>query len=355
MSLSLKRFAVADIAQQLGGKVVGDDTIEVVRIATLANATAQCISFLTNAKYRPQLAATQASVVLIHPDELAFCQANSKATAIVLDNPYLGYATLAHIMDSTPGQAVGIAASAVVDETATIAATASIGEHTVIAAGVVIEDNVIIGSNCFVGQGTTLGKNTRLWANVSIYHHVKVGHSCLFHSGVVIGADGFGFAPHEGQWHKIPQLGGVTIGDRVEVGANSAIDRGALDDTTIGNGVIIDNLCHVAHNVIIGDNSAMAGGAMVAGSTTIGSGCVLAGKAGIAGHLTITDNVTFNGMAQVLQDVKEPGSYSSGMASMPLKEWRKVNVRIRQLDDMHQKIRKNQKAISELQVLQQNK
>ncbi|MFT5162704.1 MAG: UDP-3-O-[3-hydroxymyristoyl] glucosamine N-acyltransferase [Alteromonadaceae bacterium] len=348
-------FTLGEIAKTIGGKLVGDENCQVTRITTLQKGVLGCISFLTNQKYRSQLADSKASAVLLHPNEVENCQQVSDINIIVMDNPYLGYALLAQMMDTTPSASAGIAASAVVDSTAVVAATASIGEHTVIAAGVVIEDNVIIGSGCFVGQNTLIKADSRLWANVTIYHDIVIGKACLFQAGVVIGSDGFGYAPHAGTWVKIPQLGGVTIGDNVEIGANSCVDRGALDDTLIGDGVIIDNQCHVAHNVSIGDHSALAGGAMVAGSTNIGSGCIIAGRVGIAGHLNITDNVTFTGMCQVLQDIKEPGSQSSGMASMPTKQWRKVNVRIRQLDDMYQKIRKNEKAITRLTLLQQDK
>lgn len=345
-------FLLRDIADKLGAQLLGDGDFEVDCIATLANAKPGNISFLSNKKYRSQLADSQASAVLLHPAEVDNCQANSQMHILVLKNPYLGYAMLAKLMDTTPSATPGIAPTAVVDPTATVAATAAIGAHTVIGAGAVIEDNVIIGSGCFIGEHSVIGRNTRLWSNISIYHQVTVGTDCLFQSGVVIGSDGFGYAPNEGQWIKIPQLGGVTIGDRVEIGANTCIDRGALDDTTIGNGVIIDNQCHIAHNVIIGDNTAMAGGSMIAGSTSIGTDCTIAGKVGIAGHLTITDKVLITSMSQVIKDIPEPGAYSSGMGAMDNRQWRKVNARIRQLDDMHYKIRNNEKAINRLLSIQ---
>lgn len=341
-------LTLADIAVELGGEVHGDSTCRVDRIATLANATEGCISFLGNKKYRNQLATTGASAVLVHANELEECDKNPGLNAIVLDNPYLGYALLAQMMDTTPGQSAGVAASARVSEDAKVAATASIGENTVIEAGVVIEDNVVIGPGCFIGHNSTIGKNTRLWANISIYHGVTIGRDCLFQSGAVIGSDGFGYAPNGKEWVKIPQLGGVIIGDRVEIGANTSIDRGALDDTIIENGVIIDNQCQIAHNVVIGENTAMAGSSGIAGSTTIGANCQIAGMAGIAGHLTICDNVLITAMSLVIKDIKEPGGYSSGMSSIPNREWRKTNARMRQLDDMYQKIRKNEKAIKRL-------
>lgn len=350
----MKTITLADIADKLGGEVHGDSTSRVDRIATLANAGEGCISFLSNKKYRSQLGETKATAVLLHPNELEYCQQNSDVNAIVLDNPYLGYALLAQMMDTTPEQAFGIAQSAVVSQDASIAATASIGANAVIEAGVVIEDNVVIGPGCYIGRSSKIGRNTRLWANISIYHNVVIGSDCLFQAGVVIGSDGFGYAPKGKQWVKIPQLGGVTIGDRVEVGSNTCIDRGALDDTIIGNGVIIDNQCQIAHNVIIGENTAIAGSCAIAGSTTIGANCAIAGKVGIIGHLTICDNVLVTAMSLVTKDINEPGGYSSGMSSIPSRQWRKSNVRIRQLDDMYHKLRKHEKAIKYLSDMQNN-
>ncbi|MCJ8269968.1 MAG: UDP-3-O-(3-hydroxymyristoyl)glucosamine N-acyltransferase, partial [Psychrosphaera sp.] len=322
--------------------------------ATLANAGEGCISFLSNKKYRSQLVDTKATAVLLHPNELEYCQQNSDINAIVLDNPYLGYALLAQMMDTTPRQAPGIASSAVISQDASVAVSASIGANAVIEAGVVIEDNVVIGPGCYIGLSSKVGRNTRLWANISIYHNVVIGRDCLFQAGVVIGSDGFGYAPKGKQWVKIPQLGGVTIGDRVEVGANTCIDRGALDDTIIKNGVIIDNQCQIAHNVIIGENSAMAGSCAVGGSTTIGANCAIGGKVGIIGHLNICDNVLITAMSLVTKDIQEPGGYSSGMSSIPSRQWRKSNARIRQLDDMYHKLRKHEKAIKYLSDMQNN-
>lgn len=341
-------LTVKQIAQHLEGIVYGDDTLEIEKIATLTNAGPGDISFLTNNKYRDQLAHTQAGAVLIHEDELNFCKDNSQAVAIVLDNPYLGYARLAQYMDTTPGQPAGIHPTAVVADSANVADSASIGAHTVIAPGAVIGENVVIGANCYVGDNTSIGQNTRMWANVSIYHGVSVGENCLFQSGAVIGSDGFGYAPKGKQWVKIPQLGGVVIGNNVEIGANSAIDRGALEDTHISDGVIIDNLCHVAHNVSLGENTAMAGGSMVAGSTKVGANCALGGMAGVSGHLQVSDNVLLTAKAMVVKDIDAPGAYSSGIPSMPNRDWRKLTARMRQLEDMHQKLRRTEKELARL-------
>jgi UDP-3-O-[3-hydroxymyristoyl] glucosamine N-acyltransferase len=341
-------FNLEQIANHLGGTLHGDPNTKVEKIATLANATSTCIGFLANSKYKKQLDTTRAAAVLISDDDLDYLQANSQAAAITLSNPYLAYAKLAQLMDTTPKQAVGIAPSAVVDETAQIATSAAIGANAVISAGAVIEADVTIGANCFVGENSTIGAGTRLWANVSVYHDVTMGQNCLVQSGTVIGSDGFGYAPDGKTWVKIPQLGGVRIGDRVEIGANTCVDRGALDDTVIGNGVIIDNMCQIAHNVVLGDNVAMAGNSGVAGSSTVGNNVSLGGHAGIAGHLEICDGVIVAAQSIVTNNISTPGMVSSCISAMPVKDWRRANARIRQLDESHKRLRENEKAISAL-------
>lgn len=342
---------VKHIALHLGGIVHGDDTIEIAQVASLSNANKGAISFLTNNKYREQLLTSEAGAVLIAPSELAYCQQNTQLTVIVLDNPYLGYAKVAQLLDTTPKQAGGVHPTAVIDSSAVVAPSASIGANAVVAPGAVIGENVVIGANCYVGDNTVIGDNTRLWANVSIYHGVVIGRNCLFQSGAVIGSDGFGYAPQGRQWVKIPQLGGVVIGDNVEVGANTAIDRGAIEDTVIANGVIIDNLCHIAHNVQIGENTALAGGAMVAGSAKIGANCAMGGMAGVSGHLSVADNVVLTAKAMVIKSVDQPGVYSSGIPSLPNRDWRKMTARLRQLEDLNQKLRKAEKELARLSAI----
>ncbi|PLN16870.1 UDP-3-O-(3-hydroxymyristoyl)glucosamine N-acyltransferase, partial [Klebsiella pneumoniae] len=189
---------------------------------------------------------------------------------------------------------------------------------------VVLGDNVVIGAGCFVGKNTKIGAGSRLWANVTVYHEIEIGENCLIQSSTVIGADGFGYANDRGNWVKIPQLGRVIIGDRVEIGACTTIDRGALDDTVIGNGVIIDNQCQIAHNVVIGDNTAVAGGVIMAGSLKIGRYCMIGGASVINGHMEICDKVTVTGMGMVMRPISEPGVYSSGIPLQPNKAWRKT-------------------------------
>ena len=216
----------------------------------------------------------------------------------------------------------------------------SIGPHAVIESGVKLADNVQIGP----GKDAIVGANTKLWANVTLYHRVVLGQDCLIQSATVIGADGFGYANDKGRWVKIPQLGTVVLGDRVEVGASSTIDRGALDDTIISNGVIIDNQCQIAHNVVIGENTAIAGCTVVAGSTTIGRHCTVGGLVGINGHMEICDNVHITGMSMVTKSINKPGVYSSGMPATENREWRKNGVALRNLSTLNQRVKALEKS-----------
>ncbi|WP_281558577.1 UDP-3-O-(3-hydroxymyristoyl)glucosamine N-acyltransferase [Thalassomonas sp. RHCl1] len=337
-------YTLAELAQKLGAKVSGDETVTVSSLATLEGAQAGQIAFLANSKYRQSLAGTKASAVILAEDTLADCPTN----ALVMANPYMGYALVAQLLDSTPAPAKDIHASAVIDESADIGENVSIGANSVISAGVTLADGVNIGAGCFVGENAVIGENTRLWANVSIYHQVRMGQGCLVQSGSVIGSDGFGYAPNKGQWLKIPQLGTVVVGDRVEIGASTTIDRGALENTVIGDGVILDNQVQIAHNVIIGDNTAVAGCSVIAGSAVIGKNCTIAGMVAINGHMEIADGCVFTGRAMVTKAIKEPGVYSSGMPCMPNKEWNKTNARIKKLDQMAQRIKTLEKELAEI-------
>mgnify|MGYP000303364421 CR=1 FL=1 len=338
------KYTLAELAQKLGAKVNGDETVTVSRLATLEGAQAGEIAFLANSKYRQSLSGTQASAVILAEDMLADCPTN----ALVMANPYMGYAMVAQLLDTTPAPAKDIHPSAVVDASAEIGANVSIGANSVISAGVNLADGVCIGAGCFVGENAVIGENTRLWANVSVYHEVRIGRDCLVQSASVIGSDGFGYAPNQGQWLKIPQLGTVIVGDRVEIGASTTIDRGALENTVIGDGVILDNQVQIAHNVILGENTAVAGCSVIAGSAVIGKNCTIAGMVAINGHMEIADGCVFTGRAMVTKAIKEPGVYSSGMPCMPNKEWNKTNARIRKLDQMAQRIKTLEKELAEI-------
>jgi UDP-3-O-[3-hydroxymyristoyl] glucosamine N-acyltransferase len=223
----------------------------------------------------------------------------------------------------------------------------AIGANAVIESGVVLGDDVRIGPGCFVGKNTRLGARSRLWANVTLYHNVTMGTDCLVQSGTVIGADGFGYANERGEWIKIPQLGGVTIGNRVEIGACTTIDRGALEDTRIADNVIIDNQCQIAHNVEIGYGTAVAGSTVMAGSLKVGKYCIIGGASVFNGHMEICDQATVTGMAMVMRPITEPGVYSSGIPLQTNKEWRKTAARVMRIEEMHKRLSKLEKKLDQ--------
>ncbi|AJI94848.1 UDP-3-O-[3-hydroxymyristoyl] glucosamine N-acyltransferase LpxD [Yersinia ruckeri] len=326
---------LADLAQQLDAQVYGDGDIVITGIASMHSAQPKQITFLSNSRYREQLATCQASAVVLTEEDLPYC----KVAALVVKNPYLTYARMAQIMDTTPQPAQDIAPSAVISPEATLGSQVSIGANAVIESGVVLGDNVVIGAGCFIGKNARIGAGSRLWANVSVYHEVEIGQYCLIQSGTVIGADGFGYANDRGNWIKIPQLGTVIMGDRVEIGACTTIDRGALDNTVIGNGVIIDNQCQIAHNVTIGDNTAVAGGVVMAGSLKIGRYCQIGGASVINGHMEITDKVVVTGMGMVMRPITEPGVYSSGIPLQPNKVWRKTAALVMNIDEINKRLK----------------
>jgi len=330
-----KQYTLAQISEFLDASLDGDASHCIEKIATLANAKETDIAFLANKKYRAQLDETQAGAVIISEKEAALFSGNK----VIVKDAYIAYAKLAQMMDTTPVCANGIHPSAVIDEHAQLGENVSVAANAVISAGVVLGDNVQIGAGCFVGENTKIGQGTKLWANVSVYHDIEIGEHCLFQSGAVIGSDGFGYANEAGKWVKIPQLGRVIIGDRVEIGASTTIDRGALDDTIIHDDVILDNQIQIAHNVEIGQGSAMAACSVIAGSTTVGKYCQIAGLVGFNGHIDICDGVMLTGMTMVTKSITEPGAYSSGMPHTTNKEWRRNMAHFRNLSDFKERIK----------------
>lgn len=340
-------YSLTEIANKIGAKLIlidGAKDSQITNLATLISAQEGHVAFLANSKYQQQLALTHASAVIVAPDMVEHCPVN----ALVMDNPYMGYALLANLLDSTPKTASGIHASAVIDASAIIGKNVNVGANAVIESGVNLANNVSIGAGCFVGKNVIIGESTSLWANVSIYHEVIIGHHCLIQANTVIGSDGFGYAPvnKKYKWHKIPQLGSVVIGDYVEIGASTTIDRGALENTEIHDGVILDNQIQIAHNVIIGENTAMAACSVIAGSTVMGKNCTIAGLVGINGHITIVDNCIFTGMAMVTKDITQRGVYSSGMPAAPNKEWNKTNARVKRLDSLTKRVKELEKLLA---------
>lgn len=347
MSQTLAQLA-SIIAEQSGEEVevIGNKDTLVTRIATLENAKSGDITFLANPKYKKHLEQSQASAVIVNHDALDVYSGD----ALVMNNPYMGFAIVAQTLDTTPKQTSGVHPSAVIADDVIVPNSASIAANVVIDSGVQLGENVQIGAGCFVGQGTILGDNCRLWPNVTIYHGVKIGKDCAVHSQTVIGSDGFGYAPQKvdgnQHWHKIPQLGGVTIGDGTEIGASTTIDRGAIDDTVIGKGVIIDNQIQIAHNVQVGDHTVIAGSTGIAGSTKIGRNVTIGGNCSIAGHLNIADGAFLTGRAFVITDIKEAGVYSSGMPVSTNKEWRNNTARYRKLTDLFSRVKQLEKKLS---------
>lgn len=336
-----KSYRLGDIAKALGAELKGDPEAQITGLATLSAAGPGQISFLANPAYGKYLAETRASAVILSP---AAAQ-DAPTNVLLLDNPYLGYARLSHWFDPAPVPAAGVHASAVVDSSARIADSASIGPNAVIEADAEIGENVVIGAGSIIGARCRIGRDTVIKPRATLAHDVVVGQRCHILSGAVIGSDGFGFANEKGVWHRIAQLGSVVLGDDVEVGANTTIDRGALDDTVIGDGVKLDNLIQIAHNVHIGEHSAMAAMVGIAGSTRIGRHCVFGGASGVAGHLEIADQVHLTGMTLVTGDIREPGVYSSGTSADTNRQWRKNAVRFRQLDVLARRVKELEKKL----------
>jgi UDP-3-O-[3-hydroxymyristoyl] glucosamine N-acyltransferase len=335
-------YTLAEIAGRLGGQVLGDAQVIIRQISTLERAKPDQISFLTNSKYRAKLATTEAGAVILG-------DADAQATdlpRIISQNPYAYFAKVSALLnpeaDVTPGvhPSVAVGAGAQIDPSACIAANAVIGEGAVIGAG------TVIGEGCFVGANTTVGCGVRLYPRVVIYHDCVIGDQLIAHSGVVIGSDGFGFAMEEGRWIKIPQIGRVIIGNDVEIGANTTIDRGALDDTVIEEGVKLDNQIQIAHNVRIGAHTVIAGCVGIAGSATIGRRCQIGGSAGILGHLTIADDVAIASFTLIGKSIAESGSYAGIFPFARTEDWRRNAVHLRHLDAMSKRIKKVEQDMS---------
>lgn len=336
-----------DLQLKFGGECLGEVTRPLTGVGTIDRATDTEITFLVNPKYRSALATTGAGAVILGEKER---NTTSKPRLVVI-NPYVYFAKVAQYFSPPVAFARGVHASAVVSGSAQVAATASIAEFVSIGDGAVIGENVRIGPGSIVGNNVSIANGTQLIARVTVYAGCVIGARNLIHAGVVIGADGFGFAPDfkngEGRWEKIPQTGRVVIGDDVEIGANTTIDRGAMDDTVIGNDVKLDNQIQVGHNCTIGDHTVIAGCVGIAGSAKIGKRVMIGGKAGIAGHLTIGDDVTVSAMTLVAKSIREPGIYTSGMPLMPHREWLKNAVHLRRLDLMADKIKLGANKIEE--------
>jgi UDP-3-O-[3-hydroxymyristoyl] glucosamine N-acyltransferase len=326
--------SLAELAERFELSLHGDGTRRIDGVGTLADAGPGQLSFLANGKYTAQLAATRAGVVVLREENLADCP----TAALVARDPYVMYARIAALFERLPAAPAGIHPSAVVAAGARVSDSASIGPCCVIGDGAVIEDGAVLGPHCIVGPDCTVGAQSRLVARVTLVIRVTLGKRVLVHPGAVIGSDGFGLAFdrdafEHGGWIKLPQLGGVSIGDDCEIGANTTIDRGALENTVLEQDVRLDNQIQIAHNVHVGAHTAMAGCAAVAGSARIGRYCMIGGNAGVLGHLELADRVTITAKSLVTHSIREPGEYSSGVPLQGNRQWRRNAARFKHLDE----------------------
>jgi UDP-3-O-[3-hydroxymyristoyl] glucosamine N-acyltransferase len=336
-------LTLTELAVAIGAELRGDPERCVERIATLQGADPSAVSFLANRHYRRQLEATRAAAVILSAQDAPLCP----TAALVMDNPYLGYARAAGLLASVPAPRSGVHRTAWVSDEARVHESAWVGPQAVVEAGAVVGPRASVGPGCVVAAGAVLGADTRLVAQVSVGPGVRVGERTLVHPGVVLGADGFGLANDGGRWVKIPQLGAVVIGDDVEIGANTTIDRGALEDTVIEDGVKLDNQIQVGHNCRIGAHTAIAGCTGIAGSTRIGRHCMIGGGVGINGHIEICDGAVISGRSVVYQSITEPGSYASGVPLLPQEAWARAFQRFRQLDELARRVKRLEQAAGE--------
>ena len=328
---------LSELAEIAGAKYLGDSDCVIETVNTLSEAQQGDITFFSNERYRKELQQTKASAVILSQSFVEDCPV---ANIIISDNPYLSYALIAQYLSKDLTRLpASIHPTAVIDDTASINPAAAVGALAVIGKNVQIEAGASIGAGSIIGDDCVIGRDSILAANVTLYAGVRLGQRCLLHSGAVLGGDGFGFANDNGSWVKVPQTGGVVLGNDVEVGVNTAIDRGAIHDTVIGDGVKLDNLIQVAHNVSIGENTAIAGCTAIAGSTAIGRNCTIGGHSGIVGHLNIADNVHISAMTIVTKSITEAGHLTGNIPAMPHSEWTRNMVRLRQLDDLNKRIK----------------
>ena len=345
MSVRLKQaISVSDIATLIGAEVIGDKSVVVDNIATLQNANSSSIAFLSNKKYKKHLTSTQAGVIIISAEFRDDCP----TTGLLVKDPYIAYAKLTRQLFPESNEGGSIHPTAIISDSAVVDANATIAAHVIIKENVTIAAGVSIGENSFVGKDVTIAPATKIFPNVSILDGTTIGSRCCIYPGAVIGSDGFGFANEQGEWAKVRQLGNVVLGDDVEVGANTTIDRGALEDTEIADGVKLDNLIQVAHNVKIGKHSALAACTGLAGSTIIGDYCTVGGGCGFSGHLELTDNVHITGFTMVTKSIHESGVYSAGTSATAAAKWRKNHARLHQLDEMAKKLKTVEKSVQQL-------
>ena len=344
-------YRLSEIAARLGGRVLGREDACISQVGTLETAQSAQISFLANSKYRAKLAGTKAGAVILS-------DADADATdlpRIISDNPYAYFARVSAMLNPLPEARPGIHPAAVVGARAKIDTTASIAATAVIGDGVTIGAHSVVGEGCYIGNDVTIGNHARMYPRVVVYHGCMIGDNLIAHSGAVIGSDGFGIAMDQGRWIKIPQIGRVVIGNDVEIGANTTIDRGAMEDTVIEDDVKLDNLIQIAHNVRIGAHTAIAGCAGIAGSATIGKYCMIGGGAGIVGHINIADHVEIAAFSMISKSINEAGSYSAAYPFSKSEDWRKNAVHLRHLDELAGRIKALEQQLYSLNPVSKQK
>lgn len=337
-----KEYSLGSLAEHLNLTLEGDPDTTVSGVATLQSAAQGDLSFYHNTKFFADLKNTSASVVILNAQASVDCPVNK----LISDNPYLAYARASQLFSTSSKSGAGIHPSATIHASARIGKQVQIGPNVCIGADSIIGDHSVIGANCVVGDNCRLGESNQLAANVTLYDDVRLGNNVNVHSGAVIGCDGFGYARDGELQVKIAQLGGVEIGNNVDIGSCSTIDRGALEDTVIADGVKIDNQVQIAHNVRVGENSVICGCSAVAGSSTIGKNCIIAGAVGIINHVHITDGVTVTAMSLVNKSINKAGIYSSGTALTESALWKKNIVHFKQLDSMNARLKKLESSVA---------
>jgi UDP-3-O-[3-hydroxymyristoyl] glucosamine N-acyltransferase len=337
-------YTLGELAEKYALTLVGDSSVSINNIAPLQEAKEGDISFLDNIKYQKFLASTKASAVVVAKD---FVQ-EGKGNFLVTDQPYLDFAKISHLFAYQLNAKAGIHPTATISQSADVHATASIGPNVVVEDGARIGQGAIIKANSFIGENSVIGDGTLLWPNVNVAHHSQIGKDCEIFSGAVIGSDGFGFAPTDTGWFKVPQLGRVIIGDGVTVGSNTSIDRGSTGDTVIGDGAKLDNQIQIAHNVVIGEHTAIAACVGIAGSTKIGKHCQIGGGSGISGHLEICDYVGIAGGSIVFKSVRNSGHYSSrGFGMLSVKDSLKNAARLHKIEKLYERVAELERKLAE--------
>lgn len=340
-----KGVTLGELVDRFGGELRGDASVTVSQVATLAAAGPEAISFLSNPRYRPQLATTRAGAVIVGPDDAAALT----RPCIITSNPYAYMAKVSALFHPPPTPRAGVHPSATVDASAEVPSSCEIAAQAVVGARVRLGEGVVIGAGVVIGDDVAIGEHSRLYPGVVIYHGCRLGARVIVHSGAVIGADGFGLAPEGGRWLKVPQVGGVVIGDDVEIGANTTIDRGALDDTVIEDGVKLDNQIQVAHNVRIGAHTAIAGCVGIAGSAVIGRHCMIGGAANIHGHIEIADGTVISACTLVTKSITERGTYTAMWPAQPHREWLQQAAQLRHVEALRKRVRALEQRLEKLE------